>query len=57
MDTGDADKHALAEELNQVHAELRDEAMTFPADLQAARPAPGASSLSVVHRQGAGRRP
>src|SRR5438874_9366387 len=41
MDTGDADKHALAEELNQVHAELRDEAMTFPADLRAARPAPG----------------
>jgi hypothetical protein len=41
MDHVAADKRALAEELNQVHAELRDEALTFPAELRLARPVPG----------------
>jgi len=34
----DADKCALADELNQVHAELRDEAIGFPEALRRVRP-------------------
>ena len=40
MDSIDADKRALAEQLNRVHAELREEAIGFPARLRTVRPAP-----------------
>jgi hypothetical protein len=40
MRSVERDKQALAAQLNEVHAELRDEAMSFPANLRATRPAP-----------------
>jgi len=40
MDALTADKRALAEQLNQVHADLRAEAIAFPAQRRAIRPAP-----------------
>jgi hypothetical protein len=40
VDTVAADKAELAELLNQVHAELREEAVAFPEALRQARPAP-----------------
>lgn len=36
----DPDKEALADKLNQVHAELREEAIDFSAELATVRPAP-----------------
>lgn len=41
MDSFAADKAQLAERLNQVHAELRDEASAFPERLRQVSPAPG----------------
>jgi hypothetical protein len=38
MDSLDADKRGLASDLNQVHDELRQEAIGFPEDLREARP-------------------
>jgi hypothetical protein len=40
METIDADKRELAEALNQLHAELCDEATRFPAELRTKRPEP-----------------
>ena len=41
MDATAADKRDLAEQLDQVHAELRAEAVGFPAELRTVRPADG----------------
>ena len=41
MDSVDRDKRELAELLNQVHAELRAEAVGFPEELRLVKPLPG----------------